>query len=57
MSLDSIFVKSILKNLIVLDEFIVKLGAPLDLTEVESSRENSIHDLAINSSSGALLNL
>ena len=55
MLLDSVFVESILEDLVVLYKFVIELGIPLDLAQVESAWVNCIHHLAVNSTRRALL--
>jgi hypothetical protein len=55
MPLDPILIKRVLQNLIVLNVFIIKLSAPLDFCKIEATWVDRIHNLAVNRSSGALL--
>jgi len=57
MSLDSVLVKSILKNLEVLNVFVVELCLPLHFSQTEGSRVDGIHYLDIHCSCGTLLDL
>lgn len=57
MFLDSVLVECILEYFVILNEFVVELGSPLNLGKVESTWIDGIHNLAIDCSSGALLNL
>lgn len=52
---DSVFVECILQDLVVFDEFVVELGAPLDLRDVEGAGVDRVHDLAVDGPGGALL--
>lgn len=57
MSLDSILVKSVLQDLVVVYELVLVLGAPLDSREGERVRVEGVKHGAVDSTSGALLNL
>lgn len=57
MSFHSIFVERVLQDLVVIDEFVLVLGAPLDLGEVEGPRVNGVHHAAVDGARRALLNL
>ncbi len=52
-----ILVKGLLEKLVVAYVFIALLGIPIDLVHLDGSRVHCINDLAVDSSSGALLNL
>ncbi len=54
---NSILLEGVLQYLIVITEFVVMLGLPVNLGHVYTSWEDRINNLAINSSSGTLLNL
>lgn len=55
--LDSILVERILEHFVVVHKFIIVLSGPLDLVEVEALWVDRVHDLAIYSGSGTLLDL
>jgi len=55
MLFDSVFVKSILKDLIVFNVLIIELSTPLYFCDTEGSWVDCIHNLAINGSCCALL--
>ena len=55
MFFDSVFVECVLKDLVIFDEFVVELGAPFDLRDVEGARVDRIHYLAVDSPGRALL--
>jgi len=55
--LDSILVERILEHFVVVHKFIIVLGGPLDLVEVEALWIDRVHNLAIYSGSGTLLDL
>ena len=57
MSLDSILVKSVLQDLVIVYELVLVLGAPLDSREGERVRVEGVKHGAVDSTSGALLNL
>ena len=57
MFLDSVLVECVLEHFVIFNEFVVELGGPLHLREVERSWIYGIHHLAIDCSRGALLNL
>ena len=53
----SIFVESILQNLVVFNEFVIKLGTPFHLGKIECSWVDGVHYLAVDCSGGTLFNL
>jgi len=55
--LDSILVERILEHFVVVHKFIIVLSGPLDLVEVEALWIDRVHDLAVYSGSGTLLDL
>jgi len=57
MLLDSILVERILEHFVVVHKFIIVLSGPLDLVEVKALWVDRVHDLAIYSGSGTLLDL
>ena len=57
MTFDTILVEGTLKNLIVLNIFILVLGSPLDLTELESAGIKTVKDCAVDRTCGALFDL
>lgn len=57
MSLHSILLKGLLEHFVVFCKLVVVLGRPLNLSNVEGSREDRIHNLAVHSTSGALFDL
>jgi hypothetical protein len=56
-TLNAVFVESRLEDLIVIDEFVLVLGLPLNPTIWECSRVQTVHDTAVDGGSGALFNL
>ena len=56
MSFDSILIESTLENFVVFNILVVKLSSPLYFIQIEGSRVDRVHDLAVNGSGGALLN-
>ena len=57
MLLDSVFVKGILEHFVVVHKFIIVLSGPLDFVEVKGLWVDRVHNLAIYSGSGTLLDL
>lgn len=57
MLFDSVLVEGILKHFVVINKFVVMLGRPFDLLEVEGLGIDRVHNLAVNSGSCALLDL
>ena len=55
--LDSILVERILEHFVVVHKFIIVLSGPLDLVEVKALWVDRVHDLAVYSGSGTLLDL
>ena len=46
-ALDAVLVEGVLENFVVLDEFVLVLGVPLDFAEGEGSRVEAVHDGAV----------
>ncbi len=57
MTLDAVFVKGLLEDLVVFDELVLVLGAPLDSLVGEGTREERVENGAVNGTSCTLLNL
>jgi hypothetical protein len=57
MFLDTVLIKCILKNFVVLNELVVELCHPFHLCQIEGSWINRVHNLAVDGSCCALLNL
>ena len=57
MLFNAVFVEGRLEDLIVFHVLVIELGAPLNLTQVESARVNCVHNLAVDTARRALLNL
>jgi hypothetical protein len=55
-ALDAVLVEGVLQDFVVLHEFVLVLGIPLDLAEGERARVQGVHDGAVDTSRGALLN-
>ena len=55
MSCDSVLLECLLKNLKVVDEFVLTLRSEVYFSNSYSSRINGVNDLTIDSSSSALL--
>ena len=54
MSFYSVFQESPVEHFVVLDELVVKLRTPLDLSEAEGSWVDGVNNLAVDSARGTL---
>lgn len=57
MTLDTVLVEGLLEDLVVFDEFVLVLGAPLDSLVGEGTWEERVENGAVNGTSCTLLNL
>jgi hypothetical protein len=57
MFLNTVLIESVLQHFVVIDVLVVMLSSPLNLSNSKSAWVDGIHDLAIDSTSSALLNL
>lgn len=56
-ALDSVLVKGLLEDLVVVDVLVLGIGVPLDPAEGEGARVEGVKDGAVDGPGGALLNL
>ena len=47
MLLDAVLIEVTKQDLVILDELLIKLGVPLNLAQVEMTRLDSVHELAV----------
>lgn len=57
MALNTVLVESALEDFVVFHEFVLMFSLPLDSTERESSRIQTVHNSAVNCPGSALFNL
>ena len=57
MSLDAVFVESVLEDLVVLDKFVLMFCIPLHFAEAKGAGVQAVHHGAVDCPSGTLLDL